>query len=76
MLEDANFFLQLGKDLHINPLLKDYLSFGHQLYVDHPADKGEITADNLPGHQKSKKSKQEETSSETVNLANLVFDTT
>jgi hypothetical protein len=76
MLKDANFFSRLGKDLQINPLLKDYLSFGCQLYVDHPADKGEVTPDNLPGHQKSKKSKQKETSSNMVNVANLVFDTT
>jgi hypothetical protein len=42
MLEDANYYSRLGKDVHIDPLLKDYLSFGRQLYVDHPADKGEV----------------------------------
>jgi hypothetical protein len=75
MLEDANYFSRLGEDVHIDPLLKDYLSFGRQLYVDHPADKGEVTPDNLPGCRKSKKVKQEDITSETVNLANLVFDT-
>jgi hypothetical protein len=25
MLEDANYFSRLGKDVHIDPLLKDYL---------------------------------------------------
>jgi hypothetical protein len=76
MLEDTNFFSRLGEDLHIDPLLKDYLSFRCQLYVDHPADRGEFTPDNLPSCQKNKKSKQEDIHSETVNLANLVLDTT
>jgi hypothetical protein len=38
MLKDANFFSRLGQDLHIDPLLKDYLSFGRQLYTDNPAN--------------------------------------
>jgi hypothetical protein len=49
MLEDANYFSRLGEDVHIDPLLKDYLSFGRQLYTNNPTDKGEITPDNLPG---------------------------
>jgi hypothetical protein len=51
MLEDANFFSRLGENLHIDPLLKDYLSFGRQLYVNNPSDKGEVTPDNLPGRR-------------------------
>jgi hypothetical protein len=74
MLEDANFFSRLGEDTHIDPLLKDYLSFGRQLYVDNPVDKGDVTEKNLPGRRRSKKSKIEETSPATINLANIVFD--
>jgi hypothetical protein len=74
MLEDVNFFSRLGKDIHINPLLKDYLSFGRQLYASHPADKGKVTPENLPGRRKSKKLKQEDVNPSTVNLANLVFN--
>ncbi len=40
MLEDANFFSRLGENLHIDPLLKDYLSFGRQLYMNNPSNKG------------------------------------
>jgi hypothetical protein len=73
LLEDANFFSRLGEDLHIDPLLKDYLSFGRQLYVDHPSDKREINQDNLPG-RRSKKPRIDEPSSATLHFANIQLD--
>jgi hypothetical protein len=73
MLEVANFFSRLGENLHIDPFLKDYLSFGRQLYVNNPSGKGEVTPDNLPG-RRIKKTRYEEENLATVNLANIVFD--
>ena len=70
----ASDFSRLGEDLHIDPLLKDYLSFARQQYVDNPTDGGEITPDNLPGRRKSKKSRSELPTEATINFANLVFD--
>jgi hypothetical protein len=74
MMEDANYFSRLGEDLHIDPLLKDYLSFARQQYVDNPSDKGEVTQDNLPGRRKNKQSRSEHTTEASVNFANLKFD--
>jgi hypothetical protein len=74
MMEDANYFSRLGEDLHIDPLLKDYLSFSRQIYTTHPADKGEITPDNLPGRRRTKKPKLDEYNPSTINLANIVLD--
>jgi hypothetical protein len=74
MMEDANYFSRLGEDIHIDPLLKDYLSFARQQYVDNPSDTGDVTPDNLPGRRKSKKPRSEETTQTTVNFANVVFD--
>jgi hypothetical protein len=76
MMEDANYFSRLGEDLHIDPLLKDYLSFARQQYVDNPTDKGDIKPDNLPGRRKSKKARSEPETQTTINFANLVFDRT
>eukprot|EP00957_Ditylum_brightwellii_P128358 9789939-Ditylum_brightwellii.AAC.1 len=52
MLEDANLFSRLGKDTHIDPLLRQYMEFACQMYVQHSPDKGKIMADNLPGRWK------------------------
>jgi hypothetical protein len=49
MLAEANYFLRLGQDVHINPLMNDYLSFIQQLRKKYPPSDGEITADNMPG---------------------------
>ena len=51
MLEDANYFSQLGIDIHIDPLLKDYLSFARQAYVSHPPLAGPINDQNMPGRR-------------------------
>eukprot|EP00957_Ditylum_brightwellii_P188609 14358462-Ditylum_brightwellii.AAC.1 len=47
MLEDTNFFSRLGKDTHIDHLLKHYMEFARQMYVQHLSDKGKITPDKF-----------------------------
>eukprot|EP00957_Ditylum_brightwellii_P104294 7944545-Ditylum_brightwellii.AAC.1 len=75
MLEDTNFFLRLGEDTHIDPLLKDYMQFACQMYVQHLPDKGKIMSDNLPGHHKRQKT-DSMTGSTMVNLAQVQLDWT
>eukprot|EP00957_Ditylum_brightwellii_P157957 12023518-Ditylum_brightwellii.AAC.1 len=58
MLEDANFLSRLGEDTHIDPLLKDYMDFARQIYVQHSPDKGKIMSDNLPGQYKRQKNRR------------------
>jgi hypothetical protein len=36
MLEDANYFSWLGEDIHLDPLLKDYLASACQAYIYNP----------------------------------------
>jgi hypothetical protein len=70
MLEDANYFSRLGEDTHIDPLLRDYLSFARQLYIKNPPGQGEITADNLPGARRKKPTIEAEHIT-TINLAHM-----
>jgi hypothetical protein len=55
MLEDANYFSRIGANIHIDPLLKDYLSFARQLYTQHTPSQGEINQDSMPGRWKKYK---------------------
>jgi hypothetical protein len=74
MMEDANYFSCLGKNIYIDPLIKDCLSFAWQRYVINPADKGEVTQDNLPGRRKSKIPCSEHPTQPTISFANLKFN--
>jgi hypothetical protein len=51
MLEDANYFSRLGEDIHIDPLLKDYLGFARQSYVDGPPASNPLDDSNMPGRR-------------------------
>jgi hypothetical protein len=51
MLEDANYFSRLGEDIHIDPLLKDYLGFARQSYVDGPPASHPLDDSNMPGRR-------------------------
>eukprot|EP00957_Ditylum_brightwellii_P162008 12334437-Ditylum_brightwellii.AAC.1 len=51
MLTDADFMSRLGENAHIDPLLKQYLVFARQIYMENTPDKGEVNKDNLPSRQ-------------------------
>jgi hypothetical protein len=59
MLEDANYFSRLGEDIHVDPLLKDYLSIARQAYITNPPSAEPLGDQNMPG-RKSKRIKQSE----------------
>eukprot|EP00957_Ditylum_brightwellii_P141881 10809066-Ditylum_brightwellii.AAC.1 len=68
MLEDANYLLRLGEDVHIGPLMKHYLEFARQMYRKNTPPTGEVNQDNLPGRRK-KKQRIEQESLTSINLA-------
>jgi hypothetical protein len=51
MLEDANYFSRLGADIHVDPLLKDYLSIARQAYVENPPSAEPLGDQNMPGRR-------------------------
>eukprot|EP00957_Ditylum_brightwellii_P136602 10417921-Ditylum_brightwellii.AAC.1 len=48
MLQGADYFLRLGEDTSIDPLMKHYLDFAKQMYSKNTLHKGAINQDNLP----------------------------
>jgi hypothetical protein len=66
MLEDADHFSRLGADIHIDPVLIDYLSFARQLCSENTPEQGDIHTDNLPGRRKKAKA-----DTEVITLTNL-----
>jgi hypothetical protein len=77
LMEDANCFSSLGKDIHFDPLMTDYLSFQRQLYDDNAPAKGGVNDQNTSGCR-SKKARIEEVAEQadsssraTINLANI-----
>ena len=54
MLVDADFMSYLNDDVEIDPLMKDYLSFARQSYIENPPADGSVTKDNLPGRRKKR----------------------
>jgi hypothetical protein len=51
MLEDLSCCsILLGKDIHIDPLLKDYISFTCQAYFDGPPSNDPLNNHNMPGY--------------------------
>jgi hypothetical protein len=51
MLEDANYFSRLGEDIHIDPLLKEYLGFARKSYVESPPSSDPLNDQNMPGRR-------------------------
>eukprot|EP00978_Attheya_sp_CCMP212_P042844 scaffold268628_cov24-Attheya_sp.AAC.1 len=51
MLADGDCMSRLSEDLRIDPLLKDYLSFARQSYIDNPPAAGELLDQNMPGRR-------------------------
>jgi hypothetical protein len=72
MLEDANYFSRLGADIHIDPLLQDYLSFVRQSYIRYPPSSEPLSHDNMPG-RRSKRPKPtiEDGGAPSVNFAHV-----
>ena len=68
MLEDANYMSYLADDITLDPLLKDYLSFARQMYVNHPPTEGEVNKDNMPGRRKRRSSEEISCEEEFVNV--------
>jgi hypothetical protein len=58
MMEDANYFSRLGANIYVDPLLKDYLSFARQSYIENPPSLDPISADNMHG-RRSKRTKKD-----------------
>lgn len=54
MMADANFFSRLAENLHIDPLLKNYIEIARQMRSQYTPEEGNITSDNLPGRRKRK----------------------
>lgn len=54
MLEDANYFSRLAANIHIDPLLKDYLTIARQLYSKYKPEDEDLTSNNMPGRRKRK----------------------
>jgi hypothetical protein len=63
MLEVADSFSRLGQDIHIDPLLKDYLAFARQAYFDGPPSSDPINDQNMPG-RRAKRTKMDDTDRE------------
>ena len=70
MLKDANYFSRLGEDIHVDPLLKDYLAIARQAYVNNPPSAEPLGEHNMPG-RKSKRQKINEYPIGELNLANV-----
>jgi hypothetical protein len=68
MLEDANYFSRLGEDIHVDPLLKDYLAIARQAYINNPPSAEPLGDQNMPG----RRSKRQKTNDEPVAGLNLV----
>ena len=77
MLEDANYFSRLGEDIHIDPLLKEYLGFARQSYVESPPASDPLNDQNMPGRRSKRSTKLNELDdSETqVNFARVEWET-
>jgi hypothetical protein len=77
LMEDANYFSRLGKDIHSDPLMTDYLSFQRQLYDDNAPAKDELNDQNTPGRRSKKTRIVEEVDQTntpdraTINFANV-----
>jgi hypothetical protein len=73
-IADADYFSHLGADIHIDPLLVDYISFIRQLYITSQPLSGPITKDNMPGRRT--KIAQTDTDDDVIlqeiNLANVM----
>ena len=52
MLEDANSFSRIGQTFHLDPLLKEYLTFTRIVKSKDSPDTEEINSQNLPSHRK------------------------
>ena len=69
MLEDANYFSRLSANIHIDPLLKQYLYTAHQNAVDHPSSPDALCDQNMPG-RRTKRAKPEPSAPDvSINLA-------
>jgi hypothetical protein len=75
MLEDADYFSRLGQDIHIDPLLKDYLAFARQAYFDAPPSSDPINDQNMPGCR-AKRTKMDDADREgaEINLAHVKWE--
>jgi hypothetical protein len=76
MLEDANYFSRLGEDIHVDPLLKDYLSIARQAYIDNPPSTEPLGDQNMPG-RRSKRTKMIQESLEPtagLDLAQVIWE--
>jgi hypothetical protein len=75
MLEDADYLSRLGEDIHIDPLLKDYLSFARQAYFDGPPSSDLLNDQNMPG-RRAKRTKMDDTDQESaeINFARVEWE--
>jgi hypothetical protein len=74
MLADADHFSRLGADIHIDPLLVDYISFIGQLHITSPPLYGPITQDDMPGRRTkmARTDTDDDVTSQEINLADVV----
>jgi hypothetical protein len=73
MLEDADYFPRLGGDTHVDPILKDYLSFACQVYFDGPPSSDPLNDQNMP-RRRAKRTKTEDTDEESAEINFAQFE--
>jgi hypothetical protein len=72
MLED--YFSRLGEDIHIDPLLKDYLGFAQQSHVGGPPASDPLDNSNMPGRRAKRSAPTVDYEETEVNFARVEWN--
>ena len=73
MLEDANYFSRLSANIHIDPLMNDYLSIARQSLIDNPTSSDKLDDQNMPGRRAKRAKPEIPMPDSSVNFARAKF---